>query len=233
MGNKLTEIITLDGPAASGKSTLASKIADKVGGFYINTGDMYRTLTWMITEKDLDLEADRTTIISLLKELYIHYEKCDANHMQLICDGKPVDQKKIRNPEITKKVSQVAAIPEVRDWMVKCQRKCTEVGLVVMEGRDIGTVVFPDAHYKFFVTASPLVRAQRRLSQDGEVTENATVEKVAADIAKRDELDMNREIAPLKQADDAIFVDTSDLTIDQAVDQIVNFVNEKKSSVHA
>ena len=230
---ELTEIITLDGPAASGKSTLASMIADKVNGFYINTGDMYRTLTWVISEKNLDLEKDRQQIINLLQELYIHYEKCDEHHMQLICDGNPVEQAKIRNPEVTKQVSAVAAIPEVRDWMVKCQRKCADVGLVVMEGRDIGTVVFPDAHYKFFVTASPEVRAKRRLAQDGEVPEGATVEKVAADIARRDELDMNRAIAPLKQADDADFIDTSDLTVEQAVDKIVSIVSTKNNGIHA
>lgn len=229
----MTEIITLDGPAASGKSTLAAMIADKVGGFYINTGDMYRTLTWIISEKKLDLTEDLGQIVELLQELYIHYEKCDENHMQLICEGKPVEQSKIRNPEVTKNVSAVAAIPEVRDWMVKCQRKCSEVGLVVMEGRDIGTVVFPEANYKFFVTASPEVRARRRLAQDGEVVEGATVEKVAADIARRDELDMNRSIAPLKQADDAEFIDTSELTVDQAVDKIVEIVNHKKKLLHA
>jgi CMP/dCMP kinase len=229
----LSEQITIDGPAASGKSTLAQLVAKKVSGFYINTGDMYRTLTWAILERNYDLEADRLKILNLLNEVNIHYERKNTHEMVLLCNGKPIDYNKVRAPEITARVSEVAAIPEVRHWMVACQRKCAKVGLIVMEGRDIGTVVFPEAHYKFFVTASPEARAKRRLAQDGEVTEGATLEKVAEDIARRDYLDMHRPIAPLKQADDAAFVDTSNMTVEQATDQIVKLVKDKQSQVHA
>ena len=130
----------------------------------------------------------------------------------------------MRSPQVASKVSFVAKIPAVRQWLVKRQRESAELGLIVMEGRDIGTVVFPEAQFKFYVTASPMVRAQRRLAQEGEVAEGATVEKVAEEIARRDEMDMNRAVSPLKPADDAVMVDTSELSLDAVIGQMAERV---------
>ena len=227
----MREQITFDGPAASGKSTLAKNVAKELGAFFINTGDMYRTLTWVAKSRNIDINNEPHKIVALLDSVNIHYV-LENNEPVLHCEGQKVVQSEIRAPEVTEYVSIVASIPEVREWLVTRQRESAGLGLLVMEGRDIGTVVFPQANYKFFVTASPMVRAQRRLSQNGEVPEGATVEKVAMDIAKRDELDMNRKISPLKQAEDAVYIDTSDLNIEQATEKIVNIVKEKQSAVH-
>ena len=223
----MREQITLDGPAASGKSTLAKKVAEALNAYSINTGDMDRALTWCAHRRSINVD-DTDGIINLLDSVNIRYQLVD-NKPVLYCEGKIADQNEFRAPEITEKVSLVAAIPEVREWLVARQRESAGLGLLVMEGRDIGTVVFPEANYKFYVTASPEVRAKRRLSQDGEVPEGATVEKVAKDIAKRDELDMNRAVSPLKQADDAVCIDTSNLTIEEAVEKIVSAVRKKQS----
>ena len=229
----MNEQITIDGPAASGKSTLAKAVAKKLDAFFINTGDMYRTLTWVALERNIDVNREQSKIVDLLGQVDIRYVTDKDKNLVLTCEGKPVVPESIRAHHVTEKVSIVASIPAVREWLVARQRESAALGLLVMEGRDIGTVVFPKAHYKFFVTASPRVRAERRLAQDGEVPEGSTVEKVASDIAKRDELDSNRAISPLKQADDAIFVDTSELTVEEATNKIVEHVREKQSAVHA
>ena len=229
----MNEQITIDGPAASGKSTLAKQVARELDAFFINTGDMYRTLTWVALERNIDIHQETEKIVDLLGKVNIRYVVDHDKSLILRCEGKAVAAEEIRAPHVTEKVSFVASIPEVREWLVARQRESAQLGLLVMEGRDIGTVVFPKANYKFFVTASPMVRAQRRLAQDSEVPEGTTVEKVAQDIAKRDELDSNRKISPLKQADDALFVDTSDLTVAEAADKIVKYVRQKQSAVHA
>ena len=225
------EQITLDGPAASGKSTLASMVAEKLSAYYVNTGDMYRTLTWAVMERNIDVNDEQDKIVALLDTIDIKYTLAEGQNLVLSCEGEIVEYSQIRAPQITQNVSIVAAIPEVRQWLVTRQRQSAELGLIVMEGRDIGTVVFPQANYKFYVTASPLVRAQRRLAQDGEVVEGATVEKVAADIARRDEMDMNRKVSPLRPAEDSVLVDTSEMNIEQAVDAIIAVVQEKRSNL--
>lgn len=228
----MREQITFDGPAASGKSTLAKNVAKQLGAFFINTGDMYRTLTWSIRQRGINIATEKQKIVDLLDIVNICYNLDDGEPV-LFCEGKKVDQAEIRCHVITENVSLVASIPEVRHWLVARQRASADLGLLVMEGRDIGTVVFPQARYKFFVTASPEVRAKRRLSQNGEVPEGATIEKVARDIARRDEQDMNRSISPLKQADDAIYVDTSEMNIEEATAMIIRVVKEKQNAVHA
>ncbi|NQZ58344.1 MAG: (d)CMP kinase [Lentisphaeraceae bacterium] len=227
------EQITLDGPAASGKSTLASMVAQKLSAYYVNTGDMYRTLTWAVVGRNIDVNTEQSKIIELLDSVDIKYTLAEDQKLVLSCEGKLVEYSQIRAPKITQNVSIVATIPEVRQWLVKRQRQSAELGLIVMEGRDIGTVVFPQANYKFYVTASPLVRAQRRLAQDGEVAEGVTVETVAADIARRDEMDMNRKVSPLRPAEDSILIDTSEMNIEQAVEKIIATVKEKRNLTHA
>ena len=219
-------VVAIDGPAASGKSTIANLVSEKLGIPYINTGNMYRAITLYFLEQDIDIEtlSDEQSA-DALKNVTLDYVKAADGQFEIELNGElPGD--KIRAPRIASKVSPVAALPSVRAFLTEKQRDFANLGLIVMEGRDIGTVVFPESKHKFFLTASPLVRAQRRLGQDGETADGSTVETVAAEIAERDRLDMNRAVAPLKQADDAMLVDTSDMNIDQVLNVICSKVNE-------
>ena len=216
--------ITLDGPAASGKSSAAKGLARELGAYFVNTGDMYRALTSVVIEKGLDPESQIPEIEAILPDQDIRYVAGEGKELLLQINGELAEASKVRSPQVAQKVSFVAKIPAVRQWLVKRQRESAELGLIVMEGRDIGTVVFPNAKFKFYVTASPMVRAQRRLAQEGEVAEGATVEKVAEEIARRDEMDMNRPVSPLKPADDALTVDTSNLSLDEVIGQMADRV---------
>ncbi|EDM28214.1 cytidylate kinase [Lentisphaera araneosa HTCC2155] len=209
--------ITLDGPAASGKSSAAKGLAKELNAYFVNTGDMYRALTSVVIAKGIDPETQADAVEAILPEQDIRYVSGEGLDLLLHINGELAEASQVRSPEVAAKVSLVAKIPAVRKWLVKRQREAAELGLIVMEGRDIGTVVFPEAKFKFYVSASPMVRAQRRLAQEGEVSEGATVEKVAAEIAKRDEMDMNRAVSPLKPAEDAVMVDTSDLSLEAVI----------------
>ena len=216
--------ITIDGPAASGKSTIAQEIARQLNATYINTGEMYRCLTQWCMSQGIEAE-DTAAIINCLDKVDVSYRDINGQSM-LTCCGEPVDRSAIRRPEITAKVSIVAKIPEVRQWMVERQRdSANTVGLLVMEGRDIGTVVFPQAKWKFFLTASPEERARRRLAQDGEIPDGATLDSVAKAIAERDEMDRNRKVSPLVAADDAIKVDTTGLAIEDVMKNIISHID--------
>ena len=215
--------IAIDGPAASGKSTIAQAIAQKLDATYINTGEMYRSLTQCCMTEGIDPENETSKIVERLDAIDVSYKEVEGKSV-LTCCNQVVDRASIRTPEITSKVSIVAKIPEVRKWMVERQRDSADVGLLVMEGRDIGTVVFPNAKWKFFLTASPEERARRRLAQDGEIPSGADLASVAKAIAERDEMDRNRKISPLKPADDAIMVDTTGLEIEQVLEKILSYV---------
>ena len=218
-------VIAIDGPAASGKSTVAQKVAYKLNGFYVSTGNMYRAITLFIMQNKLDLNSQVTPekIDSLLKKLDLSFFKTIDGNLALTINGATVDDA-IRSPEVAKYVSKIAAMENVRNWLIDRQRNLSSLGLLIMEGRDIGTVIFPDAKYKFFITASPEVRARRRLAQLGETPEGSTVASVAKEIADRDEMDSKRKIAPLKKADDAIFIDSSEMTVEEVVNLIASFI---------
>ena len=218
--------VAIDGPAASGKSTVARLLAGRIGGYYINTGDMYRTLAWQALEKGVDAANDPAGVVALLASNDVRYRIVDGKPL-LHLNGTPVPQAEIRKPEVSAIVSHVAKIPELRTWMLEKQRECRELGIIIMEGRDIGTVIFPDAKFKFFVTASPMERARRRLAQAGEVAAGATLESVAADIARRDEIDSTRPVAPLKPAEDAKFVMTDGFTAEEIADQLAEAIRSK------
>ena len=220
-------VIAIDGPAASGKSTVARLVAARLGGVYINTGDMYRTITWLALERGINPAKNPLKVASLLWNLELRYRLDAAGKPVLFMGDAPVPQEKIRAPEVAAAVSQVAKIRSVRDWMLERQRETRHVGMVIMEGRDIGTVVFPDTPHKFFVTASPEVRARRRLAQTGETVDGATVESVAAEIAERDRIDSTRAVAPLKPAADASIVNTDPYTAEQVADLIAAAVRAK------
>ncbi len=221
------EQITIDGPAASGKSTVANAVADRLDACYVNTGEMYRALTWLAVDNGLDPEVDAAAIVHLLKwtDLVLKPDTAgDHKHPTLYLNRHPVDIDRIRAPTITAKVSFTAKIPEVREWMLSRQRKAALLGLIVMEGRDIGTVVFPRAKHKFFVTASAAARASRRLAQSGETVNGSTLDSVTREIEARDKMDSTRKIAPLKPAADAQVIDTTELTVEQVVNTIESVI---------
>jgi cytidylate kinase len=220
-------VIAIDGPAASGKSTMASKLADRLGIAYVSTGAMYRAVAWKALAAGLSAETlDERSVKPVLDAIDMRYEPGADGRLALKVDGIFPDAE-LRTPEVSAMVGHVAALPVVRAAMVKLQREMAGRGAIVMEGRDIGTVVFPDAKMKFFLTASPLVRAKRRLAQGGEAPDGATVEKVAAEIAARDELDSKRPISPLKKADDAILVDSSDFSVEQTLSTMTSHIQRR------
>jgi len=216
-------VIAIDGPAASGKSTVAKLLAEKLQIPYINTGNMYRAITYHMLQNELDInKLSSEELNDILSNIDLTYKR-DGSTYKIFLNSKSIENE-IRKPNIAKNVSAIAANPSVRTFLTVKQREFTELGLIVMEGRDIGTVVFPEANYKFFVTASPIVRAKRRLAQDGETFSNSTLESVAKEIEERDKQDSERAVAPLKQADDAILIDTSEMSIDQVLDFIIQKV---------
>jgi len=212
-------VIAIDGPAASGKSTVARLVAARLGGYYISTGEMYRALAWDLLRHGLNPAADPAGVAARLPGLDLHCELRDGRP-ELVLNGEPVPTAAIRAPEVAAAASVAAAIPAVRAWLLERQRDTARLGLVVLEGRDIGTVVFPDTPHKFFITARPETRAQRRLAQAGENAPGATVASVAAEIAERDRRDATRAVAPLRPAADAVIIETDSLTAEEVAAQI-------------
>ena len=220
-------VIAIDGPSASGKSTIAQRIAKKLGGYYINTGNMYRAAVLAAIENNVDLDnIDEEVLSEFIKNVDVTYILSPEKKLVLMLNNKPADLIAIRSPEVSQGASKIAVSKVIREWLVNEQRTFTEFGLIVMEGRDIGTNVFPNARYKIFLTASPEERAMRRLKQDGETPADATVAMVAKEIAERDKRDSTRKTAPLKQADDAILVDSTGMSIDGVVDYIASKISQ-------
>lgn len=212
-------IIALDGPSGSGKSTLAKKLAEKLSIEYLNTGSMYRAVTKYFLDQGIK-EGDKIDFAQIFSNIRIEFK----NNRIFLNDEDVTDE--IRNDKITKNVSWVSSIKEVREFLVQSQREIAKDTSFILDGRDIGTVVFPNAPYKFFVTASPRVRAQRRFDQ-GEI--GKSVDEIEEDIKRRDYYDSHREISPLKQAEDAILIDNSNLGIEETIDLMV----EKMEESHA
>jgi len=211
-------IIAIDGPAGSGKSTTARLVAQKLGYIYIDTGAMYRALTLKVIELGID-PNDESLITKIAENTKIELLYENGN-LKVILDGKDVSEK-IRSPEVTSLVSIVSAHPKLRDIMVKKQRELGRNGGVVMDGRDIGTVVFPDADLKIFMTADVRERAKRRQKELKAQGFDVEIEKLIKEIEERDKFDSTREIGPLKKADDAIEIDTTNLTIDEQVEIVL------------
>ncbi len=224
LSNHIRGPIAIDGPAASGKSTVARRVATRLGGFYLSTGDLYRAVSWEALRQGLDPATQPEQVAAMLAGLELDYHPDPDQHPRLLLHGRELGEAELRSPAVVACVSQVAKLPAVRDWLKERQRAAAHLGLLVMEGRDIGTVIFPDAPFKFFVTASPQERARRRLAQGGDIPADATVATVAAQIAERDHLDSTREVAPLRPAADAIHIDTDNLSIEAVVERIVNTV---------
>ena len=220
-------VVAIDGPAGAGKSTIAKLAAEKLGYAYIDTGAMYRSVAWKFLQTG---EAfDEAFISKLSQEMVIEF-KPEAKVNRVFVDGTEVTAA-IRSAEVTANVSRVAAIGAVREAMVGQQRRMGEAGGVLMDGRDIGTVVFPNAEVKIFLTATVEERAMRRYKELVAKGEQVVLEELQKDIAERDKQDMEREISPLRQAEDAIYLDTSDMTIDEVTAYILNLVGEKENAL--
>ena len=208
-------IIAVDGPAGAGKSTISKLIAKKLNINYIDTGAMYRAVTYKCLSEGVDVK-DEEVVIEVAKRTDIDFR--DNN---IYLDSKVVNEE-IRTREVSANVSDVAKIKEVRYLMVDVQREIGTRNDVILDGRDIGSYVFPNADYKFFLVATPEERGRRRYKELCEKGFEGTLEEIIKDIEKRDEIDSNREFAPLKKADDAIEIDTTGLGIDEVVEAVVS-----------
>ena len=213
-------IIAIDGPSASGKSTTAKGVAERLGITHLDTGAMYRAVTLGIIEHGIDLD-NHERICKFLEELEINFDSLN----DIWANGHNVTGK-IRTTEVSSNVSAVSAISQVREKMVAIQRAIAEGSDCVLEGRDIGTVVFPNADYKFFLVADLEIRAKRRLVELEKIGEISSLSELKSDIQNRDRLDSSRDISPLVQAEDAITIDTGNLTIDEQIEKIVEIINK-------
>ena len=217
-------IIAIDGPAASGKSTAAIGVARRLGITYLDTGAMYRAVTFGLIENDIGFNQ-LSHIENFLEKIEIKFSESPTGIL-ISLNGLDIT-KEIRSVVVTDNVSEVSALKSVRRSMVLIQRKMAEVGDCILEGRDIGTVVFPTADFKFFLIANEKARAARRLADLKAIGEEGSIEKVMMDLKNRDQKDSNRALSPLRQSDDAIIIDTSNLGINKVIDKIVNIVNNK------
>lgn len=213
--------IAIDGPAAAGKSTVAKKVADHLRYIYIDTGAMYRALTWKALQKGINVE-DEKNLEDLLYTTKINLEQTPEGQIVLV-DGSNVTEE-IRKDDVTNNVSSVAKHPSVRKEMVKRQRELSKETGVVMDGRDIGTKVLPEAEVKIFLIASVEERATRRYKENLEKGYASDLEKLKEEIKKRDKLDSEREASPLIKAEDALEIDTTSLSIDDVINKILEVV---------
>lgn len=216
--------IAIDGPAASGKSTTAKILAQKLGLLHIDTGAMYRALTLKALEKNIDI-TNEDALVELARQCTITFGT-DGTENRVYVNGEEVT-KAIREPEVTRNVSAVSSFPRVRQVMVELQRQLAKDGGVVLDGRDIGTVVLPDAEVKIFLIADVGERAKRRKKDLERVGVNAEEHELEQEILERDRKDSTRAASPLKQANDALVIDTTHLTIDEQVEKILQYAQQK------
>ena len=220
-------IIAIDGPSGAGKSTLGKMLAEKLGLLYLDTGAMYRAAALAAVQRGVDLSnAEAIANIAATANIQLHGQ---PDSMTIILDGKDVSTE-IRTQEIAEAASVVSTISEVRRVMVEQQRKLGESSATgcVLEGRDIGSVVFPNADLKFFITATPEARARRRYEQDMHQGRRATYERTLAEITQRDERDVSRSDSPLTIAPDSVVIDSSDLNLDEVLDQMLAAAHRTK-----
>ena len=219
-------IIAIDGPAGSGKSTVAKRVAKKLGLFYIDTGAMYRALALKAKRAHVD-PHDSAPIIKLADTLDVNLDyNPTTGKLKVMLDGQDVSEE-IRKPFITEHISTIAKIKEVRERMVTLQRKLAEGKKAILEGRDITTVVFPDACKKFFLDATPQERVKRRFLEMKEKNIDIDEIEIKKDIDQRDRVDSTREYAPLKKAPDAFYIDTTHMTIDEVVETVIQEIKKQ------
>lgn len=223
-GKNMSINIAIDGPAGAGKSTIAKAVAKEFGFIYVDTGALYRAVAYYAILRGKDVH-DPTAIEYLLHDIVPELKYIDGVQ-HVFVNGEDVSDL-IRTPEVSMGASAVSAVPRVRDFLFNLQKKIAAENNVVMDGRDIGTVVLPNADVKIYLTASAEERARRRHRELAEKGEQVSFEEVLADVNKRDYNDMHRETAPLKQADDAILCDTTDMDLQGAIDMLVRIINER------
>lgn len=211
--------IAIDGPAGAGKSTVAKAVAKKLGFIYVDTGALYRSIGISAINNNIDTK-DAKKVINLLPNINIELKYIDGNQ-RVFLNGTDVSDE-IRLPEASMAASNVSAIPEVRAFLLNLQREIAIENNVIMDGRDIGTVILPNAEYKFFLTALPEIRAERRFNELKEKGIDVDYESLLKEIIQRDYNDSHRETAPLKQADDAILIDSSFMTLEESINAIAS-----------
>jgi len=216
--------IAIDGPAGAGKSTIARKVAEKLSFIYVDTGAMYRSMALYFIRHDIAAQ-DEEKIAAACPDIDVSIAYQDGEQ-QVILNGENVNGL-IRTEQVSMMTSDTSKYPVVREKLLSLQRGLAEKENVIMDGRDIGTCVLPNADVKIYLTASAAERARRRYKEQTERGDDCDIKEIERDIIARDEQDMNREVAPLRQAEDAVLVDSSDMTIDQVVDEIIRIYQEK------
>ncbi len=216
--------VAIDGPSGAGKSSIARAVSTKLGYLYIDTGAMFRSLAWNALDKGIEISEDSKALGMMLKNTDLSLKLIDGvQHM--ILSGTDITHL-IRTPEVSKAASDIAVIGFVREWILKLERKLASENNCIMDGRDIGTAVLPDADVKIFLTASPEARAKRRLLELNEKGIDISFDEVLADMKYRDKQDSNRKSAPLKQAPDAVLIDTSDINFEESVEAVYNVIKK-------
>ena len=221
---KKTYNIAIDGPAGAGKSTIARLAAGQLGFIYMDTGAMYRAMALYFLRRGANL-ADEEAVGAACKDIHVEI-RYEAGEQQVLLNGENVTGQ-IRTDQVGNAASAISKYPAVRAALLELQRSLARTNSVIMDGRDIGTLVLPDADLKIYLTASTAVRAMRRYKEFLEKGVDCTLESVEQDVIRRDEQDMNRATAPLKQAEDAVYLDASDMNISQVVDKILSLARER------
>ena len=225
--------IAIDGPAASGKSTIGGLLAQRLGYVYFDTGVMYRAVTWVALTQGLDVEKEEAEVTALAQRLRIDVLRPtvdDGRQYTVLADGQDVTWD-IRRPEVNDGVSPVSAYPGVRAALTAQQRRIGQRGQIVMVGRDIGTVVLPDADLKIYLDATGEERARRRYREEMNRGKETDYERVLASLRRRDAIDSSRALAPLKPAHDAVVIDTTHLDIEQVMEQVLALIESPSESV--
>lgn len=218
----MADVITIDGPTSSGKNSVGHLLAQKIGYQYIDTGMIYRVGTYLVLKSKISLD-DTVNITDIFKTLNIELKSSDRN-LKILNNGEDLTAQ-LYSKEVTDAVSTVAAIREVRQVTKIIQRKLGKAGNTVMTGRDIGSEIFPNARYKFFLIAKPEVRAKRRFDQLTKTDPSVTYEAVLASLKDRDKQDSTREVSPLRVPDGAVVIDNSDMTVEQTVEEMIKSIH--------
>ncbi len=218
--------VAIDGPSGAGKSTIAKRAAQTLGFVYIDTGAMYRTVALACLNEKVNIKENPEKAIGVVNNISIDIDYIEGEQ-RIFLNGADVSHK-IRTPEVSMGASDVSAIGAVREKLVSLQRELAGTKNVIMDGRDIGTHVLPDADVKIFLTASAEVRAERRFKELIEKGTKVSYEDVLSDIIKRDRQDETREVSPLRRAEDAVLADTSELTLDESIELVLDLINKKR-----